>query len=71
VYAGKRTNTLTLSQNINGLSSNLGRTALAKMPGLTMWEMDGAGTQLNIGSRGTDSRRMEEHSRFPWAWIFE
>ena len=43
IYAGKRTNTLTLSQNINGLSSNLGRTALAKIPGLTMWEMDGAG----------------------------
>ena len=60
VYAGKRTNTLTLSQNINGLSSNLGRTALAKIPGLTMWEMDGAGTQLNIGSRGTDSHRSIE-----------
>jgi len=60
VYAGKRTNTLTLSQNINGLSFNLGRTALAKIPGLTMWEMDGAGTQLNIGSRGTDSHRSIE-----------
>ena len=60
VYAGKRTNALTLSQNINGLSSNLGRTALAKIPGLTMWEMDGAGTQLNIGSRGTDSHRSIE-----------
>jgi Fe(3+) dicitrate transport protein len=60
VYAGKRTNTLTLSQNINGISFNLGRTALAKIPGLTMWEMDGAGTQLNIGSRGTDSHRSIE-----------
>jgi Fe(3+) dicitrate transport protein len=60
VYAGKRTNTLALSQNINGLSFNLGRTALAKIPGLTMWEMDGAGTQLNIGSRGTDSHRSIE-----------
>ena len=60
IYAGKRTNTLTLSQNINGLSFNLGRTALAKIPGLTMWEMDGAGTQLNIGSRGTDSHRSIE-----------
>jgi len=60
VYAGKRTNTLTLSHNINGLSLNLGRTALAKIPGLTMWEMDGAGTQLNIGSRGTDSHRSIE-----------
>ncbi|HMG66273.1 MAG TPA: TonB-dependent receptor, partial [Chitinophagaceae bacterium] len=39
---------------------NLGRTALAKIPGLTMWEMDGAGTQLNIGTRGTDSHRSIE-----------
>ena len=38
----------------------MGRTALAKIPGLTMWEMDGAGTQLNIGSRGTDSHRSIE-----------
>ena len=60
IYAGKRTNTLTLSSNINGLSFNLGRTALAKIPGLTMWEMDGAGTQLNIGTRGTDSHRSIE-----------
>ncbi len=60
VYAGKRTNTLTLPYSTNGLSFNLGRTALAKIPGLTMWEMDGAGTQLNIGSRGTDSHRSIE-----------
>ena len=60
IYAGKRTNTLTLSSKINGLSFNLGRTALAKIPGLTMWEMDGAGTQMNIGTRGTDSHRSIE-----------
>jgi len=60
IYAGKRTNTITMSHNVNGLSFNLGRTALAKIPGLIMWEMDGAGTQLNIGSRGTDSHRSIE-----------
>ena len=60
IYAGKRTNTITISHNVNGLSFNLGRTALAKIPGLIMWEMDGAGTQLNIGSRGTDSHRSIE-----------
>lgn len=60
IYAGKRTNSMVLSPRINGLSFNLGRTALAKIPGLTMWEMDGAGTQLNIGTRGTDSHRSIE-----------
>lgn len=60
IYAGKRTNTVVLSPKVNGLAVNLGRTALAKISGLTMWEMDGAGTQLNIGSRGTDSHRSIE-----------
>jgi len=60
IYAGKRTNTVMLSPKVNGLAFNLGRTALAKISGLTMWEMDGAGTQLNIGSRGTDSHRSIE-----------
>ncbi len=60
IYAGKRTNVVLLTENTPGLEMNLGRTALAKIPGLTMWEMDGAGTQLNIGSRGTDPHRSIE-----------
>jgi Fe(3+) dicitrate transport protein len=60
VYAGKKTNTVTLSSMSPDLALNLGRTILAKIPGLTMWEMDGSGTQLNIGSRGTDSHRSIE-----------
>jgi Fe(3+) dicitrate transport protein len=60
IYAGKRTNEIVLSDKIPGLELNLARTALAKIPGLTMWEMDGAGTQLNIGSRGTDAHRSIE-----------
>ena len=60
LYAGKRTNAVLFSDNTAGLELNIGRTALAKIPGLTMWEMDGAGTQLNIGSRGTDPHRSIE-----------
>ncbi|MBK5269632.1 MAG: TonB-dependent receptor, partial [Bacteroidia bacterium] len=60
IYAGKRTNTVMLSDKTPGLELNLGRTALARIPGLTMWEMDGAGTQLNVGSRGTDPHRSIE-----------
>jgi Fe(3+) dicitrate transport protein len=60
IFAGKRTNEVVLSGKTPGVELNLGRTALAKIPGLTMWEMDGAGTQLNIGSRGTDSHRSIE-----------
>ncbi|MEP7279588.1 MAG: TonB-dependent receptor, partial [Bacteroidota bacterium] len=60
IFAGKRTNDIVLTDKTPGLALNLGRTALAKIPGLTMWEMDGAGTQLNIGSRGTDAHRSIE-----------
>ncbi len=60
IYAGKHTNSLILSDKIGGLPMNLSRTALAKIPGLTMWDMDGAGTQLNIASRGTDPHRSIE-----------
>lgn len=42
------------------LAANVQRTAFAKFGGLKMWEMDGAGTQLNIGARGTDSHRCIE-----------
>ncbi|MEP6726594.1 MAG: hypothetical protein ABJC98_12280, partial [Bacteroidota bacterium] len=41
IYAGKRTNNIVLSDRTPGVELNLGRTALAKIPGLTMWEMDG------------------------------
>lgn len=60
VYAGKKTNAITLSSPSPDFALNLGRTTLAKIPGLTMWEMDGSGTQLNVGSRGTDSHRSIE-----------
>ncbi len=60
IYAGKHTNSLLLTNNTGGLPINLSRTAFAKIPGLTMWDMDGAGTQLNIASRGTDPHRSIE-----------
>jgi Fe(3+) dicitrate transport protein len=60
IYAGKRTNELQLNINTPGLQQNVSRTLMARIPGLNMWEMDGAGTQLNIGSRGTDPHRSIE-----------
>ena len=60
IYAGKKTNTLILSENTPGIKLNIARNVLAKIPGLTIWEMDGAGSQSNIGSRGTDPHRSIE-----------
>lgn len=60
IFAGKKTNMLDELSMQGNLAANMQRTAFAKIPGLKMWEMDGAGTQLNIGTRGTDSHRSIE-----------
>lgn len=60
IYAGKKTNVINIDASRSNLGQNLIRTAFAKIPGLTMWEMDGAGLQINVGSRGTDSHRSIE-----------
>lgn len=60
IFAGKKTNLIQLNDMRANLAQNNIRQAFAKIPGLTMWDMDGAGTQLNIGSRGTDSHRSIE-----------
>ncbi len=60
IYAGKKTNILNFDPSRMHLSQNNTRTAFAQIPGLTMWDMDGAGLQVNVGSRGTDSHRSIE-----------
>lgn len=60
IFAGKKTNSIKLDGAKANLAQNNIRQAFAKIPGLTMWDMDGAGTQLNVGSRGTDSHRSIE-----------
>jgi Fe(3+) dicitrate transport protein len=60
IYAGKKTNVLYQATMDGNLAGNVQRTVFAKIPGLRMWEMDGAGTQLNLGTRGTDAHRCIE-----------
>jgi Fe(3+) dicitrate transport protein len=60
IYAGKKTNIVYLDPSRVNLAQNMTRTAFAHIPGLTMWDMDGSGLQVNVGSRGTDSHRSIE-----------
>lgn len=60
LFAGKKTNYIKPEGTGANLPQNIIRQAFAKIAGLTTWDMDGAGTQLNIGSRGTDSHRSIE-----------
>ncbi|MBS1557310.1 MAG: TonB-dependent receptor [Bacteroidetes bacterium] len=60
IYAGKKTNLIQINEGEANLPQNLARTIFAKIPGVNLWDMDGAGTQMNIGSRGTDAHRSIE-----------
>lgn len=60
LYAGKKTNVIVLNNASANLPQNLGRMAFAKIPGINLWDMDGSGSQMNIGTRGTDAHRSIE-----------
>ncbi len=60
IFSGKKTNLLTLEPGRANLANNISRMAFAQIPGINIWDMDGAGTQVNIGSRGTDAHRSIE-----------
>ena len=60
LFSGKKTNQVYFDASRYNLAQNITRTAFAQIPGLTMWDMDGGGLQINIGSRGTDSHRSIE-----------
>src|SRR6478736_3853957 len=60
LFSGKKTDVITLSEGQANLPQNTARTVFARIPGVNVWEMDGAGTQMNIGTRGTDAHRSIE-----------
>lgn len=60
IFSGKRTNDVIPDSTGANLPTNMVRMTFARIPGLNIWEMDGAGTQVNIGTRGTDTHRSIE-----------
>jgi Fe(3+) dicitrate transport protein len=60
IFAGKKTNIVYPDAGKINLANNNARMAFAKVPGINVWEMDGAGLQMNIGTRGTDPHRSIE-----------
>src|SRR6478609_962767 len=60
IFAGKKTNLIIPSPGNANLAQNVGRMAFAQVPGINVWDMDGAGTQINIGTRATDMHRSIE-----------
>jgi Fe(3+) dicitrate transport protein len=60
LFSGKKTNVIYADPGKANLANNTARTLFAQVPGINVWEMDGAGLQLNIGTRGTDMHRSIE-----------
>ncbi|WP_158829153.1 TonB-dependent receptor family protein [Mucilaginibacter lacusdianchii] len=60
LFAGKRTFLVTPNSGSANLAANNARTIFAQVPGVNVWDMDGAGLQINISTRGTDAHRSIE-----------
>jgi Fe(3+) dicitrate transport protein len=69
VFVGKKTHIVIPNSTQANLAQNNVRQSFAKVPGVTTWDMDGEGTQLNIGSRGVDSHRSIEMNMRPNAYV--
>jgi Fe(3+) dicitrate transport protein len=57
IYEAKKTEVIVMSDIAANLSTNNSRQVYAKVPGLNIWESDGAGLQLGIAARGLDPNR--------------
>jgi Fe(3+) dicitrate transport protein len=54
---GKKTEQIYLTNTDADLSSKIGRQVFSKIPGVFVYDMDGAGNQINIATRGLDPHR--------------
>ncbi len=57
LYAGKKTEQLNLLHTDADMANKIGRQVFAKVPGVFVYDMDGAGNQVNIAVRGLDPHR--------------
>jgi len=57
IYAGKKSEVIVMDSLVVNTATNNARQIYARVPGLNIWENDGAGIQLSIGGRGLDPNR--------------
>lgn len=57
IFSGKKTEVIDLTQIPADITNKTGRQLFAKIPGVFVYDMDGAGNQINIASRGLDPHR--------------
>ncbi len=57
IYEAKKTEVITVTKVIGNKAANVGRQVYGRVPGLNIWENDGAGINLGIGGRGLNPNR--------------
>jgi Fe(3+) dicitrate transport protein len=62
IYAGKKTSVIRPEDMQANLAANSARQLFSKIPGINVFENDGAGVQLGIGGRGLNPNRVSNFS---------
>ena len=57
IYESKKTELIDINKLIGNKAANVGRQVYSRVPGLNIWENDGAGINLGIGGRGLNPNR--------------
>lgn len=57
LFSGKKSESIDLTQVPADIANKTGRQLYSKVPGIFVYDMDGAGNQLNIAARGLDPHR--------------
>jgi Fe(3+) dicitrate transport protein len=60
LFSGKKNEVLKLSSINGNLTNNNAREIFARIPGVTIWENEGSGIQINVGVRGLSPNRSWE-----------
>lgn len=60
LFSGKKNEVLNLSSINGNLTNNIAREIFARIPGVTVWENEGSGLQINVGVRGLSPNRSWE-----------
>jgi len=60
LFSGKKNEVLQLSTINGNLTNNNAREIFARIPGVTVWENEGSGLQINVGVRGLSPNRSWE-----------
>jgi Fe(3+) dicitrate transport protein len=60
LFSGKKNEVIRLSSIDANLTNNNARQIFSRVPGVTIWENDGSGTQVSVGVRGLNPNRSWE-----------